>query len=118
MSSKIAYVIHIAYPDYKSPRVEINYGTICERNMKDFFVKEVTKFIYEITNPKNITSPKDITLFWDNYYSEHYLGNSPWNVDIFINGQWESAMPSDKQIYKCYCKMKAEYEAESDKKMI
>lgn len=114
MSSKVAYVIQEAHPDYKRPSVSTYFGTIDESEMKAFFIEQVTDFIFHICYDANVKSSNDIKKIWTNFYQEYYMDNAPWSANIFINGEWMHSTPSNEEIYECYIKMKADYEKEPD----
>jgi len=105
MSNKIPYVISEAHPDYKRPCLFERFGVVDEMMIEIFFVEKVTEFIYDRIDSDNVQSEDDITRFWENYYDEYYMDNTPWEARIFINGEWENVCPTDIQIFECLQRM-------------
>ncbi len=101
MTTKIPYVISEAYPDYKRPCLEQHFGTIDEQLIDTFFVEKAAEFIYERTDMDDHQTVDDIVKFWDNYFDEYYMDNSPWDARIFINGEWKNICPSNVEIFEC-----------------
>lgn len=115
MSNKIPYVISEANPDYKRPYLHQQFGTIDEQLIDTFFVEKVAEFICDRTDSDNITCIDDIIEFWENYYTEYYMDNSPWDAIIFINDEWKSACPSNFEIFECLNRMRTADKNEEDK---
>lgn len=109
MTHKIPYVISEAYPDYKRPWLNQQFGTIDETLKDTFFVEKIAEFIYERTNDYDIKSVDDIVKFWDNYYYDDcYMDNKPWEARIFIYDQWEKVCITDVEIFECINRIKSE----------
>lgn len=107
MSVKIPYVISESHPDYKRPWLNQQFGSIDE-NLKDtFFVEKAVEFIYERIDAEDIESVDDIQKFWDNYYDDCYMDNSPWDARIYINGEWENVCPTNIEIFECIQRIKS-----------
>jgi hypothetical protein len=115
MTTKIPYVISEAYPDYKRPCLEQHFGTIDEQLVDTFFVEKAAEFIYERTDMDDHQTVDDITSFWNNYFDECYMDNSPWDARIFINGEWENVCPSNVEIFECLNRMRTVEKNEEDK---
>jgi hypothetical protein len=116
MSTKLPYVISEAYPDYKRPSLEQHFGTIDEQLIGTFFVEKAAEFIYERTDMDDHQTVDDIVNFWENYFDEYYMDNSPWDARIFINGKWENVCPSNLEIFECLNRMRTVEKNEEDKK--
>jgi hypothetical protein len=95
----IPYIISKAYPCYKCPEVSQEYGAIKEEKLDIFFLRNVSDFIIDGL-PEEVNSVDDITSFWEDYYSEYYMNNPPYDVMIFKNDEWLNATPSDDQIFE------------------
>jgi hypothetical protein len=106
MTTKIPYVISESHPDYKRPYLLQDFGTVDEKLIDTFFVEKAAEFIYDRTGNDDIESVDDIESFWNNYFDEYYMGNSPWDARIFINGEWENASPSNIEIFECLNRIK------------
>ncbi len=106
MTTKIPYVISASHPDYKRPWLQQEFGAIDENLIDTFFVEKAAEFIYDRTNADDIESVDDIVSFWDNYYIEYYMSNSPWDASVFINGKWKNACPSNVEIFECLKRMR------------
>ncbi len=115
MTTRIPYVISEAHPDYKRPYLLQDFGTVDENLIDTFFVEKAAEFIYDRTNNDDIESVDDITTFWDNYFDEYYMDNSPWDAVIFINGEWKNAAPSNIEVFECLKRMKTADKNEEDK---
>lgn len=107
MANKIPYVISEAYPDYKRPCLHQQFGSIDE-NLKDtFFVEKVAEFIYERTDANNdIKSVDDIHHFWETYYDDAYMDNTPWDAKVFINNNWKTVIITELEIFECINRIK------------
>lgn len=108
MSLNIPYVISEANPDYKRPYLYQDFGIIDENLIDTFFVEKVTEFIYDRCSIDDIKSVDDITQFWNTYFDEYYMDNSPWDAVVFINGEWKNVMPTDIQIFECFQRIKTD----------
>jgi hypothetical protein len=115
MTTKISYVISEAHPDYKRPYLYNDFGIIDVNLIDTFFVEKVSEFIFDRTDIDDITSVDDITSFWENYYDEYYMDNSPWDARIFMNGEWKNVCPSNVEIFECLNRMKTAEKNEEDK---
>lgn len=115
MTTKIPYVISEAHPDYKRPCLAQHFGTIEEQLIGTFFVEKAAEFIYERTDMDDHQTVDDIVNFWDNYFDECYMDNSPWDARIFINGEWKNVCPSNIEIFECLNRMRTAEKNEEDK---
>jgi hypothetical protein len=103
----IPYVILIACPDYKRPRMIEDFGVCSKRELNSFFINKAADFVYEYYSyNNNFNEIKDVQQFWTNYYDGYYMGNSPWSSRAFINGVWENVTPSDIEIFDRIQKLK------------
>ena len=98
MSEKIPFVISEAYPDYKRPWVNQIFGTCYKSEIPSYFINKVAEFIFERSNQDAINDIEGIQDFWNQYYSEYYIGNSPWEATVFIDNKWVSITPSNEEI--------------------
>lgn len=114
MTTKIPYVISEAHPDYKRPYLLQDFGTVDENLIGTFFVEKAAEFIYDRTGDDDIETVDDVTSFWENYYDEYYMDNSPWDAIIFINGEWKNVCPSNIEIFECLKRIKIEENNEED----
>ena len=96
----IPYVISIARPCYKRPELDQSFGSISEEELENFLITNVSEFILDRLPLEDINYIKDITQFWDDYYSEYYMGNKPYSVMIFKDNEWIDATPSDDEIFE------------------
>jgi hypothetical protein len=100
MTSKIPYVISEAHPDYKTPCLRQDFGTIEQDNIDGFFIEEVTEFILERQDIETINNVDDIESFWRYYYDEYYMDNPPWEARIFVHGEWKCVNPKNEVIFE------------------
>ena len=85
----IPYVICEANPDYKRPSIDHLYGKIEKNKLDSFLVDKLVKFVYERIDLDKLNSIKDIKQFWDDFYIDSYMCNSPWSAMAVINGGWK-----------------------------
>jgi hypothetical protein len=114
MITKIPYVISEAHPDYKRPWLDQQFGTIDENLIDTFFVEKASEFIYDRTNNDAIESVDDIKSFWDNFFDECYMDNSPWDATVFINGEWQNVSPSNVEIFECLNRIRTAYKQDKE----
>ena len=100
MSNEIPYIISSAHPDYKRPHIYNEIGTIENDKIDEFLLEKLVDFVYERINLDNLKNVKDIKDFWENFYSDCYMDNSPWTACVFIDGKWNWKSPSDKELLK------------------
>ena len=100
LNRMIPYVISIARPCYKRPELDQSFGSISEEELENFILTNVSEFILDRLPLEDINYIKDITQFWDDYYSEYYMGNEPYSVMIFKDNEWQNATPSDDEIFE------------------
>lgn len=93
----IPYVISVAYPDYKRPSVEHDFGVVNEEEMETYFLDEVSNFVLDRTGDDDLNLQK-INDFFDNYFEEYFMMNAPWSAMVFRNGEWENVTPSNDKI--------------------
>lgn len=114
MSVKIPYVISEANPDYKRPYLHQEFGTIDEKLKDTFFIEKVAEFICDRCDYHNIQSVNDINDFFDQFYDDYYMENSPWEAKMCINGDWECVNPANIEVFESIQRMKKEIETETD----
>ena len=112
----IPYVISEAHPDYKRPWVFHDFGVVEEEEMQTFFLDKICSFILERVDIDSLEYQYDVVNFFDTYFCEHYMGNFPWEAMVFIDGEWESMTPSNKQIWKHIQHIKSQGKEEENEK--
>ena len=95
----IPYVISTAYPDYKRPSLHQEFGVCLDIDFPNLFTNSCADFIFYRVSDNDIETPKDIESFFDNYYDEYYMGNNPWDANIFIDGEWRQFIPSYEDLF-------------------
>lgn len=93
----IPYVISEAYPDYKRPSVEHDFGVVEEQEMETYFLDKISNFVLDRTGDDDLNL-QSINDFFDNYFEEYFMMNAPWSAMIFRNGEWENVTPSNDKI--------------------
>lgn len=93
----IPFVISVAYPHYKRPRVQQEFGVIEEINLQTHLLHKICRFIFKFNN--SIQCRKDVDSFFEDYYTECYIDNPPWDVSAFVNGKWINMVPSNDSIW-------------------
>lgn len=96
----IPFVILEAHPDYKRPSIEHDFGVVREEEIDSYFLDRVCNFILDRTNEDYFKCEYDIQKFFDTFFDESYMANSPWEALIFINGEWENKTPSNEKIWE------------------
>jgi len=96
----IPYVISVSYPDYKRPSLYQDFGVVIEEEINTYFLHRICEFILDRTDDRDLESVRDIYHFFENYYNEYYMDNSPWEAMVFINGEWKNITPSDDKIWE------------------
>ena len=98
--NKVPYIFAVAYPDYKRPHVSINKGVISLDDYKKFFLEKIANdVIFDGLN--KINSPKDIQIYLeDSYFSDSFMDNPPFEIDLFVNNEWTYYHPSYDEIYE------------------
>jgi hypothetical protein len=66
----------------------------------------LVKFVYERIDLDELSSIKDIKKFWDDFYVDSFMNNSPWSAMAFINGEWNDVTPIDKKLFNELMKIK------------
>lgn len=94
----IPYVISEAYPDYKRPSVEHDFGVVEEQEMETYFLDKISNFVLDRTGDDDLNL-QDINDFFDNYFEEYFMMNEPWSAMVFRNGEWENVTPSNDKIW-------------------
>lgn len=94
----IPYVISEAYPDYKRPSVEHDFGVVEEQEMETYFLDKISNFVLDRTGDDDLNL-QDINDFFENYFEEYFMMNPPWSAMVFRNGEWENVTPSNDKIW-------------------
>jgi hypothetical protein len=95
----IPYIIMEANPDYKRPAVCHKYGKIEKSKLYGFLLTKLVDFVYERIELDELNSVKDVEYFWENFYSESFMSNSPWSAMAVINGEWNDISPTDEELF-------------------
>jgi hypothetical protein len=98
MTDKIPFIISEACPDYKRPSVVQQFGTCYKSEIPDYFINKVADFIFERSDSDAINNLEGIKDFWQQYYSEYYIDNPPWEANAFIDNKWVNITPTDEEI--------------------
>lgn len=96
----IPYVISEACPDYKRPWLSQDFGVVKEEEIQSYFLDKICNFILDRICIDSLECEDDIVSFFESYYDEYYMGNSPWDAMVFINGEWENITPSNEKIWE------------------
>jgi len=96
----IPYVISEAHPDYKRPWLSQDFGVVVQEEIETYFLDRVCNFILERTHPDNLKSEYHIQNFFNSFYEDSFMSNSPWNAMVFINGEWEDMTPCNEKIWE------------------
>jgi len=96
----IPYVISEAHPDYKRPFVSQEFGVVKEEEIDTFFLKKICDFVLEHADIHYLNCCNDVEDFFETYYSEFYMGNSPWDARVFKNGEWDHVIILNETIWE------------------
>jgi hypothetical protein len=110
----IPYVIQEAYPDWKRPYVSSFFGMVQEDKLTDEVLEKLLDFVYDRIDIENLNSVDDIEKFWENYYNEYYMDNSPWQATAIIDGIWKNVNPSNEELFNALIKEKNKCYISSD----
>jgi hypothetical protein len=110
----IPYVIMESYPDYKRPHILPIFGMSPQDKLDDVLLKKLVDFVYDRIDIENLNSVEDIEYFWENYYNECYMDNTPWEATAIIDGVWENVNPSNESLFKALIKEKNKCYISSD----
>ena len=110
----IPYVILEAHPDWKRPYVLPEFGMIQEEKLKDFLLEKLVEFVYDRIDIENLNNVDDINNFWEHYYDDSYMNNSPWEATAIIDGIWDNVNPSNEDLFNALIKEKNKYYISSD----
>jgi hypothetical protein len=91
-SDIIPYTVETAHPDYKRPCVSVKHSQTTREKMIDdlneaYFNALVDELYYDCEYHGEFTQ-ENLDKFFDNYYSETYMDNSPLSVSYFVDGEW------------------------------
>jgi len=101
----IPFIILEAHPDYKRPYVLPFFGMIEEDKLKDTILEKLVDFVYDrIFDIDNLSSVKDLEKFWENFYSDSYMDNPPWEATAILNGVWEDVCPNNEELFNALIK--------------
>lgn len=101
----IPFVILEAHPDYKRPYVLPILGMVEEYKLKDIILEKLVDFVYDrIFDIDNLSSVKDVEKFWENFYSDSYMDNPPWEATAILNGVWEDVSPNNEELFNALIK--------------
>lgn len=110
----IPYIILEANPDYKRPYVETIYGMAKEDELNSILLEKMFVFVYNRSDINQFNNVSDVSKFWNNYYSEYYMSNSPWEAKAVINNKWVNVTPSDINLFDVIMKTKKPIEDDED----
>lgn len=106
MSNKVPFVISEAYPDYKRPCLNQMFGACFNHEVSSYFINKAAEFIFERSHPDTVNTIEGIKNFWEQFYSDYYMDNHPWEANIFIDGKWVNVTPTDDEILERIQKLK------------
>ena len=110
----IPYVILEAHPDWKRPYILPEFGMIQEEKLKDFLLEKLVEFVYDRIDIENLNSVDDIDKFWQHFYADCYMDNSPWEATAILDGIWENVSPSNEDVFNALIKEKNKCYISSD----
>jgi hypothetical protein len=96
----IPFVILSAHPDYKRPYVLPFFGMIEEDKLKDTILEKLVDFVYDRIDMDHVNSVKDVEKFWEEFYSDSYMDNPPWEANAIINGVWEEVDITNIELFE------------------
>lgn len=105
MEEKIPFVISEANPDYKRPFLLQQFGTCNKSDVPSYFINKVAEFIFDRSVPDAINNLEGIQEFWNQYYSDCYMDNPPWEATIFMDGTWFNVTPTNEEILEAIKKL-------------
>lgn len=100
----IPFVILEAHPDYKRPYVLPIFGMIEEDKLKDTILEKLVDFVYDRIDIDNLKNVTDVEKFWEDFYSDSYMDNTPWKATAILNGVWEYVSPNNEELFNALIK--------------
>lgn len=103
----IPYIISLAYPCYKRPRLQQIYGEGTIDEVRQKVLTEIYIYVYEsIYELREITVANIKNLYEKDVYCEYYMDNEPWIATAFIDGKWTNITPTYEELYLMYLECK------------
>jgi hypothetical protein len=86
----IPYIVETAHPDYKRPCVSVQTKQTTADKMETdlidaYYDALVNELYYQEEGPM---TQKNLDKFFDHYYSETYMDNTPLSIRYFMDGKW------------------------------
>lgn len=91
MTAIVPYIVCTAHPDYKRPRVDIDFKQTTRESLIDDLSEAYFKVLVdELYYNHDTITQENLDKFFDNYYREHYMDNSPLEMTYFMDGKWHN----------------------------
>jgi hypothetical protein len=89
-STIIPYIVETAHPDYKRPCVLVQTKQTTADQLEIALIDEyydalVNELYYQKEGPM---TQESLDKFFENYYHETYMDNSPLSIMYFMDGEW------------------------------
>ena len=97
----VPFIISFAYPCYKRPSLHQEYYVGTGQNVKDVVVDQISFFVLDClgVNERENVETKDVRqLYEEDYFSEYYMRNKPWDAVAVIQGEWCEITPTFEEI--------------------
>jgi hypothetical protein len=113
--SCIPYIVCTAHPDYKRPRVSVSQNQTTRETLIDdlteaYFNALVDELYYSEEYHGELTQ-ENLDKFFENYYREHYMDNSPLDMNYFMDGEWHYFdQPPIEVLSEKYKELMSEYQ--------
>jgi hypothetical protein len=99
----VPYILAFAYPCYKRPQHEQQFLYGSGKDLKDNILNKISSFVFDNLSGrgfKEVTTKMVQHLYENEYFSEYYMENEPWQAIAVINGEWCDITPTHGEIAK------------------
>jgi hypothetical protein len=89
-SDTVPYIVCTAHPDYKRPYVSVSQKQTTRETLIDDLTEAYFKALVDELYYSEELSQANLDKFFDNYYREYYMDNSPLEICYFMDGEWHN----------------------------
>ena len=91
MTTIVPYIVCTAHPDYKRPRVDIDFKQTTRESLEsDLTEAYFNALVNELYYNHDTITQELLDMFFRDYYREHYMDNEPIDICYFMDGMWRT----------------------------